>query len=52
MPKHYSYRALAPIAGPAPFFVEGKSTAAGADLWARRGDAGLAMSGELVFKER
>jgi 3-methylfumaryl-CoA hydratase len=50
-PASYSYRALAPIAGAAPFFIEGRPTAGGADLWARRGDGALAMSGELVFKE-
>lgn len=50
-PASYSYRALAPIADTAPFFIEGRPTAGGVDLWARCGDATLAMSGQLVFKE-
>ena len=45
----YDYRAVAPIAGPAPFFIEGKRENDGAALWARRSDGTQAMSGKLVF---
>mgnify|MGYP001061084741 FL=1 len=43
LPKSFDFRALAPIAGAAPFFIEGRVTATGADLWARRSDGALAM---------
>ncbi|MEO8684748.1 MAG: MaoC family dehydratase N-terminal domain-containing protein [Devosia sp.] len=48
-PAAYEFRALSPIAGSAPFRIEGSSTAAGADLWARRHDGTMAMRASASF---
>ncbi|NDR55573.1 FAS1-like dehydratase domain-containing protein [Aliiruegeria sabulilitoris] len=49
MPHSFSFRGLAPIAGMAPFRIEGRSDGDGFELWARRADGALAMTARAEF---
>jgi len=44
------YEGFAPIAGPAPFAVQGLVSKAAASLWARRADGAVAMDAQAVFE--
>ncbi len=48
-PKQYSFRALTPIAGIAPFEIAGKEVNDCLDLWAIRKDGVIAMSAQVIF---
>ena len=45
----FQFRALAPIAGIAPFFLEGQRKGTSMDLWVRRRDGVMAMQARAVF---
>ncbi|MCG6560537.1 MaoC family dehydratase N-terminal domain-containing protein [Ruegeria sp. 1NDH52C] len=45
----FSFRGLAPIAGPAPFDIEGRAEGDALTLWARRADGALAMRATAEF---
>jgi 3-methylfumaryl-CoA hydratase len=45
----FAFRGLAPLAGAAPFHIEGGPAGPRMDLWARRHDGALAMSAEAEF---
>ena len=49
MPRRFTFRGLAPIAGLRPFLIEGRREGAAITLWARRADGALAMTAEAVF---
>lgn len=48
-PAAFTFRALAPIAGPDPFHIEGTLDGRQATLWARRRDGALAMTATADF---
>jgi 3-methylfumaryl-CoA hydratase len=48
-PKRFEFRGLAPIAGPAPFLIEGKMQKDHVELWAKRYDGALAMTATAHF---
>jgi 3-methylfumaryl-CoA hydratase len=47
----FSFRALAPIAGSAPFHIQGRAEGKDAQLWARRSDGALAMQARAEFAD-
>lgn len=49
-PKTFAFRGLAPIAGLAPFRVEGRRSEDGIALWAKRDDGALAMTATASFE--
>ncbi|MGH1415871.1 MAG: hypothetical protein ACRBB0_20465 [Pelagimonas sp.] len=48
-PKRFSFRGLAPIAGNAPFQIQGRPEGHSMALWARRADGAMAMQADAVF---
>ncbi len=49
-PSRFGFRGTAPIAGDAPFRIEGARDGNVMRLWARRGDGALAMRAEATFE--
>ncbi|WP_285669463.1 FAS1-like dehydratase domain-containing protein [Paralimibaculum aggregatum] len=48
-PRRFAFRGLAPIAGAAPFRIEGRREGETMALWARRADGATAMTADAVF---
>ena len=48
-PRRFSFRGLAPLAGMAPFRLEGRRSGDTMGLWARRHDGAMAMTAEAAF---
>lgn len=48
-PKEFSFRGLTPIAGMAPFRIEGRRNGDTVDLWARLHDGAMAMTAQATF---
>lgn len=49
-PAAFTFRGLAPIAGPKPFRIEGRDRGDTMELWARRHDGALAMTATAGFE--
>lgn len=51
VPTQFSFRGHAPLAGAAPFYIEGNGQNSVTQLWARRDDWAMSMQAEAIFED-